>query len=59
MRNLASIRKWSSASTTAPEDAPQRSVGHAHTGQSGMLVGIAAISLAGYNEAVRRQSLGN
>jgi hypothetical protein len=42
------------ASTTAPEDAPQRSVGRAHTGQSGTLVGIAAISLAGNSKAARR-----
>jgi hypothetical protein len=47
-----SIRKWSSASTTAPEDAPHGSIGHAHTGQSGTLVGIAAISLAGNSKAV-------
>jgi len=40
----------------APEDAPQRSVGHAHTGQSGTLAGIAAISLAGSSKAARRSA---
>jgi len=31
--NLASIKNWSSTSTTTSEDAPRPSVSHAHTGQ--------------------------
>jgi hypothetical protein len=31
-------------------------IGHAHTGQSGTLVGIAAISLAGNSKAARRSA---
>jgi hypothetical protein len=54
--NLASIRNWSSTSTTAPEDARQVSIGHAHTGQSGTLVGIAVISLAGNSKVARRSA---
>jgi hypothetical protein len=54
--NLASIRKWSSASTTAPEHTPRRSIGHAHTGESGRFVGVAAISLAGSSKTARRSA---
>ena len=54
--NLASIRSWSSTSTTTSEDAPRPSVSHAHTGQFATLAGIAVISLAGNSKAARRSA---
>jgi hypothetical protein len=39
-----------------PEDARQVLIGHGHTGQSGTLVGIAAISLAGNSKVARRSA---
>ena len=39
-----------------PKRPAQVSIGHAHIGQSGTLVGIAAISLAGNSKVARRSA---